>query len=223
MSGVCLMVCPALSLWPPPRRSSRMLRREMRRFFALQYPLPDSGLRFMGMSFNNRGLCAALLICAFCSAAFGDEVAFDKMKQLVRRRFPQIAQLSTAELAEWLQTKSRAQPILLDVRTAEEFRVSHLRGAIQVDPAAKAADLVPVVRSGRPIVTYCSVGYRSSAVAERLVKAGVPQVRNLKGSIFQWANEGRALESDGKPAAKVHPYNATYGMLLNDAKRASVK
>ena len=177
----------------------------------------------MSMSFINRGLCAALLICGFCGAAFGDEVAFDKMKQLVRSRFPQVAQLSTAELAEWLQTKSRAQPILLDVRTVEEFRVSHLRGAIQVDPAAKAADLVPVVRSGRPIVTYCSVGYRSSAVAERLVKAGVPQVRNLEGSIFQWANEGRALEADGKPAAQVHPYNSTYGKMLNEAKRASVK
>ena len=168
-------------------------------------------------------LCAALLICGFCGDAFGDEVAFDKMKQLVRSRFPQVAQLSTAELAGWLQTKSRAQPILLDVRTVEEFRVSHLRGAIQVDPAAKAADLGPVVQSGRPVVTYCSVGYRSSAVAERLVKAGVPQVHNLEGSIFQWANEGRALESNGQPAAKVHPYNAKYGKLLDAAKRSAVK
>jgi len=192
-------------------------------FFELRHPLTDGGLRITRMSFTNRGLCAALMICGFCDTAFGGEVAFDKMKQLVRRRFPQVAQLSTAELAEWLQTKSRTQPILLDVRTAEEFRVSHLRGAILVDPAATPADLVAVVRSGRPLITYCSVGYRSSAVAERLVKAGVPQVRNLEGSLFQWANEGRALESDGKPAAKVHPYNATYGKMLNEAKRASLK
>ncbi len=166
---------------------------------------------------------AALLFCGFCGVSLGDEGAFDEMKQIIRKRFPQVSQVSTAELAAWLQNKSRAQPILLDVRTAEEFRVSHLRGAIQVDPSAKAADLGPVVSSGRPVVTYCSVGYRSSAVAERLVKAGVPQVQNLEGSIFQWANEGRPLEAEGKPVAKVHPYNSKYGKMLDEAKRAVVK
>ena len=167
--------------------------------------------------------CAALLVCGFRGVAFGEEGAFDKMKQLVRKRFPQVSQLSTAELGNWLQNKSRAQPILLDVRTPEEFRVSHLRGAIQVDPSSQAADLMPVINSGRPVVTYCSVGYRSSAVADRLVKAGVPQVHNLEGSIFQWANEGRALEADGKVVAKVHPYNSTYGKMLDESKRAAVK
>lgn len=166
---------------------------------------------------------AALLIFAICGTASGDEFGFDQMKRTVRTRFPQVPQLSTAELAAWLRDPSRPQPILLDVRTAEEFRVSHLRGAIRVDPSAKAADLGPIVQRRGPVVTYCSVGYRSSAVAERLLKAGVPQVQNLEGSIFQWANEGRALEADGKPAAKVHPYNAKYGKLLDETKRSEVK
>lgn len=166
---------------------------------------------------------AALLLLGWCGAACGDEAAFDRMKQLVRKRFPQVSQLSTAALAEWLQNRSRPQPLLLDVRTVDEFRVSHLRGAIRVDPAASAEELQPIVHRGRPVVTYCSVGYRSSALAERLVKAGVPQVHNLEGSIFQWANEGRALEADGQPAVRVHPYDSTYGKLLDEARRAPVK
>jgi hypothetical protein len=30
----------------------------------------------------------------------------------------------------------------------------------------------------------------------------------MEGSIFQWANEGRPLEKEGKPVETVHPYNA---------------
>ena len=67
---------------------------------------------------------------------------------------------------------------------------------------------------------YCAVGYRSSAVAERLQKAGVRTVFNLEGSIFQWANEGRPLEADGHPADKVHPYNVRYGKWLAPDRRA---
>ncbi len=164
-----------------------------------------------------------LLLSGWCIGVFADEGAFEKMKQLVRKRFPQVSQLSTAELAEWLKDRSRPQPILLDVRTAEEFRVSHLPGAIRVDPSAKAAELIPVMQRGSPVVTYCSVGYRSSALAERLSKAGVPKVQNLEGSIFQWANEGRPLEANGRSVQQVHPYDSKYGKLLDEARRAPLK
>ena len=52
------------------------------------------------------------------------------------------------------------------------------------------------------LVCYCSVGYRSSIVAEQILKlkedGQLPQgLRpvNLEGSIFQWASEGRSLTS----------------------------
>ena len=50
--------------------------------------------------------------------------------------------------------------------------------------------------------------------------AGFEHVYNLEGGIFQWANEGRALYRAGEPAEKVHPYNRTWGRLL-DAHRHS--
>jgi len=70
------------------------------------------------------------------------------------------------------------------------------------------------------MVVYCSVGWRSSALAQRLLKHGVTNVANLEGSAFAWANEGRPLEAAGKPATKVHPYNSTFGKLLRPERRA---
>jgi rhodanese-related sulfurtransferase len=150
----------------------------------------------------------------------GDGRGLEGMKKLVRARFPSVQQLSTEALSARLKGDAKQVPILLDVRTQAEFEVSHLPGARRVDLKAKAADVLPMLEKNRPVVTYCSVGYRSSAMADRLRKAGVADVSNLEGSIFQWANEGRPLEARGKPASKVHPYNGTFGKMLDSQRRA---
>lgn len=149
------------------------------------------------------------------------EDSLDHWKAVVRARFPGVSQLSTTNLAAWLADTNRARPLLLDVRTEAEFRVSHLPGARRVDPDAKAAELRALLATtNTPVVVYCSVGWRSSALAERLLKAGQTNVSNLEGSIFGWSNEGRPLEADTGPATRVHPYNRTFGRLLQPALRA---
>ncbi len=45
-------------------------------------------------------------------------------------------------------------------------------------------------------------------------------MQNLKGSIFQWANEGRPVVRDGEPVREVHPYDAVWGRLLDRDLRA---
>ena len=110
--------------------------------------------------------------------------------------------------------------MLLDVREPAEFAVSHLADARQVDPRADPARLD--LPKNRPIVTYCSVGYRSAEFAERMRQAGFDDVRNLEGSIFQWAEEDRPVVRDGRPVKQVHPYNKTWGLLLKPTARADV-
>ena len=131
------------------------------------------------------------------------------IKARIAKEFPNVKTIGTAELA-----KVEPKPVLLDVRTAAEFDVSHLAGARRVDPDAASVSLP----KNTPIVTYCSVGYRSAKLAQRLQEAGFTDVRNLEGSIFQWANEGRPIE----PGTKVHPYNKKWGALLNAPLRAAV-
>ena len=139
----------------------------------------------------------------------------------IRRKFPDVAQIDTRQLAGWLSDRNRKPPLLLDVRTQTEYDVSHLQGARRIDPGSPASALQDVPKDAA-IVAYCSVGYRSSAFAERLVKAGFQHAFDLKGSIFQWANEGRPVFRLGHPTEAVHPFNASWGGLLDKRYRAEV-
>ncbi len=151
------------------------------------------------------------------SLACRQGVAWPTVREKVRQTFPAVSQLSTEELAGWLETREEA-PLLLDIRQREEFAVSHLPGAQQLDPELRGEALLTALPAEldreTPIVAYCSVGYRSSALAERLMAAGFTRVYNLEGSIFAWANEGRAVVREGEEVRQVHPFDSTWGRLL---------
>lgn len=141
------------------------------------------------------------------------------IKQTVRTKFPGVKQLATNDLAAWLQDATREQPLLLDARTPEEFAVSQLRGARHGEQIAAALKDYP---KDKPIVTYCAVGYRSSALAEKLQQQGFTNVVNLEGSIFQWANEGRPIYKGEQVVQQVHPFDAKWGQMLKPEVRAPV-
>jgi rhodanese-related sulfurtransferase len=167
-----------------------------------------------------------LVICIFAvglatlAVAYAQGVEWAIVNWKVRHDFPSVRRIESPELARWLEDVKRVQPVLLDVRTKAEFDVSHIHGAQRVDPGS-AASAIELPRD-RPIVTYCSVGYRSGAFAQKLQEAGYRNVQNMAGSIFQWANEGHPVERDGRRVEKVHPYNAKWGRLLKTPLRADV-
>ncbi len=144
-------------------------------------------------------------------------VAWPAVKQAIRAEFPTVKQIGTAELNAWLAS-GEAMPLLFDVRQEAEYRVSHLPGAVRVDPGVLPA-LPPGVEKDTPIVTYCSVGYRSSALAARLGEQGYTEVSNLEGSIFEWANQGLPVVRDGQEVNAVHPYSRRWQRLLDDELR----
>jgi len=164
----------------------------------------------------------ALLSVWLSPAGRAADEGLAKMKALVHARFPDVNHLNTAQLAAWLADADRVQPVLLDVRSSAEFTVSHLPGARHVDPQSAAAELIPSLPANRPVVLYCSVGYRSAHYATRLRKAGFTHVVNLEGSLFQWANEGRPLAREGGAARQVHPYGESFGKLLKPELRAPI-
>lgn len=142
------------------------------------------------------------------------------IKQTVRNKFPSVKQLSTNELDSWLKDKNRPQPLLLDARSPEEFAISQLHGARNGDQIAAALKDYP---KDQPIVTYCAVGYRSSALAEKLHQQGFTNVVNLEGSIFQWANEGRTVYQGEQVVKQVHPFDAKWGQMLKPEVRAPIE
>lgn len=156
-------------------------------------------------------------------AACGVVGDLETVEANVREAFPEVEQLDTADLASWLAEPARAQPMLLDVREADEFAISHLAGARRVPPGdVVPPDVLDLDRS-TPIVVYCSVGYRSSRFARALEAAGFDQVWNLEGSIFAWANEERPLvREDERPVSEVHPYDRSWGRLVLPEYRAAL-
>jgi rhodanese-related sulfurtransferase len=170
-------------------------------------------------SILRRSLLAAGLLLGVFAALGLRSVDWFLLKKSLRTKFSNVQWISTSELAVWLADKGRPAPVLLDVRTPAEWNVSHLPGARRVDPSASAESATAGLKKETPIVTYCAVGYRSGEMAQRLRAAGFTHVRNLEGSIFQWANEHRPLVRGDERVVQVHPYNTFWGRLLNDDVR----
>lgn len=163
-------------------------------------------------------LLAAASVILLASTRIGctQDLKWSVVLKSVRAEYGDVTHITTDSLASRLSDTTRARPVLLDTRTEAEFVVSHLAGAIHVDPSNPRVDELDLARDAE-IVTYCSVGYRSSAVARVLQEEGFTNVSNLEGSIFKWANEGRPIAgADGSPADTVHPYNRFWAPLLND-------
>lgn len=166
-------------------------------------------------------LAALALFLAVNLEARASEPTWPGIKKEIATRFPGVASISTEELAAWLGDPSRPQPLLLDVRQRAEYDTSHLPGSVWAETARQQAAALQRLTPGRTVVLYCSVGWRSAQAAERLLRQGHTRVFNLDGSIFQWANEGRPLvNGDNAPTRLVHPYNRTWGRLLDSSRRA---
>ena len=138
---------------------------------------------------------------------------------VVKERFPDVSQLPAESLAQWLRDPQRAAPLLLDTRSTEEFETSHLPGATRLDPGTSDAELSARIPKDRPVVLYCSAGYRASQMARRLHALGCANAVSLEGGIFQWANEGREMESRGALATAVHPVSRAFRRLLHPRAR----
>jgi rhodanese-related sulfurtransferase len=145
----------------------------------------------------------------------GSDPSWPSIKEQIRSDFPDVTTITPEELESRLDGPEAERPILLDVREAEEFAVSHLAGAIRVQPGSDASETLESIPKDALIVAYCSVGYRSSELAERLMARGYTNVVNLEGSIFEWANEGHPVERDGSLVEQVHPYDPNWGKLLD--------
>jgi rhodanese-related sulfurtransferase len=110
-------------------------------------------------------------------------------------------------------------PFLIDVRTREEYKVSHLPGAVWAETPSEIKAALQTISDQQPVVLYCSVGIRSSKAAANLMRSSRAYVFNLQGSIFKWANEGRPLIADDHIVHVVHPYNEHWGVLLKPELR----
>jgi len=108
---------------------------------------------------------------------------------------------------------------LLDAREKKEFNVSHLEDARYAGYNSFNKSCLKGLNKNSPIVVYCSVGYRSEKIVEKLEKMGYNNVSNLSGGIFDWANQSHPIYQKGIRTQKVHAYNKEWGKWLIKADK----
>lgn len=162
----------------------------------------------------------------------------DGVTETVKKEYPGVTNLASTALSLRLNAKADADetPLLLvDCREPEEYRVSHLPGAVNLRTAAEVLQARDALEAARPkaeesgpprtrepvgIYVYCSVGHRSAQLVRDLTAAGCQEGRYLRGGLFFWAREDRPLVDEaGQPTTKLHPYKAPWKALVEPANR----
>ncbi|XP_067394090.1 tRNA uridine(34) hydroxylase-like [Emydura macquarii macquarii] len=157
-------------------------------------------------------------------------------RKWLQKTFPNVESVTTETLQYWMEEKPE-ELIILDTRSAAEFEVSHLPGAILVDPQSDdlqdflQKQLHPEIH--KSIVCYCTAGYRSSMTAQSLNEflsseaSQTPKpslkVYNAEGGLIKWASERKLLvDKQENRTHLVHPYNEEWAKLLEPELQAQI-
>ena len=111
--------------------------------------------------------------------------------QTEKKAGPILKDVSNAEFQQLMT--SLDGPLLLDVRTPEEWSEGHLAGAAHADywgDEQAFADAMNSIPRNRPVLVYCAGGGRSGLTAKELVAAGHKEVYNLENGISGWERDG---------------------------------
>ena len=115
--------------------------------------------------------------------------------------------------------KDQKNYVILDAREKEEFDIGHIKGAIYVGYKNFDKKSINSIPKESKIVVYCSVGYRSEKIGEKLQKLGYRNVYNLYGSIFEWVNRGNQVyDVNEKLSHRIHTYNKDWSKWVDNCK-----
>jgi rhodanese-related sulfurtransferase len=86
----------------------------------------------------------------------------------------------------------RDKCLIIDVRTAAEFREVHIPGSINVPLAdlERFASELKARAAGTEVVLICRTGRRATAGVEQLLNEGVTECRVLEGGLTSWVEAG---------------------------------
>ncbi|GAB3547364.1 rhodanese-like domain-containing protein [Spirosoma fluminis] len=113
----------------------------------------------------------------------------------------------------------QANALILDAREPGEYAVSHLKGAIPIGYKKLDLSALDNVPKNQPIMVYCSVGYRSQKITQKLADQGFTQVKNVYGGIFEWVNRGYPVVNAKGQTDSVHAYSPSWGQWLQRGQK----
>jgi rhodanese-related sulfurtransferase len=106
---------------------------------------------------------------------------------------PNDAEVSQAQVTAWIE--GGKGPLVLDVRSENEYASGHVPGAVNIPHNQLAARLGEIGgRREQPIVLYCESGRRAGMAASMLQEAGFSSIQHLTGDMSAWRNAGLPTE-----------------------------
>jgi rhodanese-related sulfurtransferase len=104
------------------------------------------------------------------------------------------ATITPAELMNRLN--SERPPVVLDVRSPDEYRMGHVPGAINIPHRQVGARLDELgAAKQRGLVVYCEGGPRTEYAESVLRQAGFEQVYHLEGDMGAWRMSRMPVET----------------------------
>ncbi len=90
---------------------------------------------------------------------------------------------------------SAGKVTILDVRTADEFKEGHIKGAKNIDFTENSFESeVSKLDKSKPYLVHCASGKRSTASLEVFEKLGFKHLYHLDGGFSAWAKAGKPVE-----------------------------
>ena len=118
--------------------------------------------------------------------------------------------------------KIREKVQIIDSRSNKEYSTSKIKGALFIDYKNPNFTNLNINKTDT-IVVYCTIGYRSEKIAEKLEKEGYLNVFNLYGGIIQWVNKKNPVFAPtGIQTPFVHTYNQDWGKWLTNPNSEAV-
>ena len=84
-------------------------------------------------------------------------------------------------------------PVVIDVRSAEEYASGHVPGAVHI-PYDQVADRIAEVDAPHGVALYCMVGPRARKGESALIASGYEGVFHLEGGLAAWKEVGLPIE-----------------------------
>jgi len=105
------------------------------------------------------------------------------------------------------KVKEQTKPQIIDARSAEEFTINHINGAVNVNlETTDYANSLTHFDKSKPVFIYSIRTGRSGQLAKELLKNGFSVVHDLDGGIGAWIGAGKPFYSNSKSKLSLSEY-----------------
>jgi phage shock protein E len=102
--------------------------------------------------------------------------------------------VSTVDPAEFVTAMAEPGPVIVDVRTPEEFAAGHVDGAVNIDvESGSFGTEIAALPKDTTYAVYCRSGRRSAVAADQMSGAGFTSIVNLDGGVADLQSAGAPI------------------------------